>query len=146
MAGIKLTNLQLINESYASALAFEIFINKANEKFKFRYNYDIFLAANKDKIIEDYASSPVSIVNTSNKYTIIFDLGGGCFDLTLLSIEQKNGILEFDIKANVGDPNFGCIDFDNKLVDYCIKDFCQLTKIKEDDIYKDKKAKRENKR
>ncbi len=140
MAGINLTNLQLINESYASALAFEIYINKANEKFKFRYNYDIFLAANKDKIIEDYASSPVSIVNTSNKYTIIFDLGGGCFDLTLLSIEQKNGILEFDIKANVGDPNFGCIDFDNKLVDYCIKEFCQLTKIKEDDIYKDKKA------
>lgn len=140
MAGINLSYLQLINESYASALAFEIYINKANEQLKYKYNYEIFLAENKNKIIEDNASSPVSLINNSNKNIIIFDLGGGCFDLTLLSIEQKNGILELDIKANEGDPNFGCVDFDNKLVDYCIKEFCQITKIKEEDIYKDKKA------
>ena len=140
LAGINLSNIHLINESYASALAFEIYINKANEKLKYKYNYEIFLAKNKNRIVEDDASSPVSLINNSNKLTIVLDLGGGCFDLTLLSIEQKDGILDFDIKASLGDPNFGCVDFDNKLVDYCINEFCQIVKIKEDDIYKDKKA------
>ena len=140
LAGINLPNVHLINESYASSLAFELYMNKDNEKLKSKYNYEIFLAENKNKIFVDNASSPVSLINTSNKLIIVFDLGGGCFDLTLLSIEQKNGILDFDIKASLGDPNFGCVDFDNKLVDYCIKVFCENFKIKEEDIYKDKKA------
>ena len=143
LAGIDESRLQIINESYASALAFEIFINKNSQKSNlenYEYNYNIFLRKHKTKIIEDSDSSPLSLINNSNKLTIIFDLGGGCFDLTLLSIEKKNNELHFEIKASLGDPNFGCIDFDNKLVDYCINEFCKETKIDKNIIYKDKKA------
>ena len=140
LAGIDESRLQIINESYASALAFEIFINKNSQNSNYEYNYNIFLEKHKTKIIEDSSSVPVSLINNSNKLTIIFDLGGGCFDLTLLSIENKNNELQFEIKESLGDPNFGCVDFDNKLVDYCINEFCKETMIDKNIIYKDKKA------
>ena len=140
LAGIDESKLQIINESYASALAFELYINKSLENLKHNYNYEIFVGENKSKINDGIEASPASLINISNKLTIIFDLGGGTFDLTLLSIEQKMNKLELNIKATVGDPNFGCGDFDNKLVDYCIKDFCQKFKFNEEDVYKDKKA------
>ena len=140
LCGIDESKIQIVNESYASALAFELYINKTNEILKHNYNYEIFVGENKNKIDDVADASPASLINALNKLTIIFDLGGGTFDLTLLSIEQKMNKLELNIKANVGDPNFGCLDFDNKLADYCIKDFCQKLKINEEDIYKDKKA------
>ena len=140
LAGIDESKIQLINESYASALAFELYINKTIENLKHNYNYEIFVGENKNKLNDGIEASPASLINITKKLTIIFDLGGGTFDLTLLSIDQKINKLEFNIKASVGDPNFGCVDFDNKLVDYCIKDFCQKLKINEEDVYKDKKA------
>ena len=140
LAGLDESKLLLINEPYASALAFELYINKTMDNLKHNYNYEIFVGENKNKINDGIEASPVSLFNITNKLTIIFDLGGGTFDLTLLSIEQTSKKLEFDIKANVGDPNFGCVDFDNKLVDYCIRDFCQKFKFNEEDVYKDKKA------
>jgi L1 cell adhesion molecule like protein len=50
---------------------------------------------------------------------LIFDLGGGTFDVSLLTIED--GI--FEVKATNGDTHLGGEDFDNRLVDYCIADF-----------------------
>jgi L1 cell adhesion molecule like protein len=47
---------------------------------------------------------------------LIFDLGGGTFDVSLLSIED--GI--FEVKATNGDTHLGGEDFDNIMVDYCI--------------------------
>ena len=44
------------------------------------------------------------------------------------------------MKATVGDPNFGGIDFDNILVDFCITEFCEKTKIEKEIIYKNKKS------
>jgi L1 cell adhesion molecule like protein len=44
---------------------------------------------------------------------LIFDLGGGTFDVTLLSIDE--GI--FEVKATAGDTHLGGEDFDNRLVD-----------------------------
>ena len=43
---------------------------------------------------------------------LIFDLGGGTFDVSLLSID--NGL--FEVKATAGDTHLGGEDFDNKLV------------------------------
>ena len=140
MAGIDDSRIQIINDSYAAALAFEIYINKINQNLNYEYNFEIFLAKNKIKRIEEDPDGPVSLINIQNKLSIIFDLGGGSFDLTLLSIEQKDNKLEFDTLANLGDPNFGCLDFDNKLVDYCIKEFCQKLGINEDIIYQNKRA------
>ena len=50
---------------------------------------------------------------------LIFDLGGGTFDISLLTIED--GILE--VKATAGDTHLGGEDFDNRLVDYFTGEF-----------------------
>ncbi len=46
---------------------------------------------------------------------IIFDFGGGTFDVSLLSIED--GV--FEVKATAGDTHLGGEDIDNILVDFC---------------------------
>ena len=48
---------------------------------------------------------------------LIFDLGGGTFDVSILAI--ANGI--FEVMATAGDTHLGGEDFDNRLVDYCLK-------------------------
>ncbi|TMW61186.1 hypothetical protein Poli38472_013649 [Pythium oligandrum] len=50
---------------------------------------------------------------------LIFDLGGGTFDVSLLSIEE--GI--FEVKATAGDTHLGGEDFDNRLVEYFVAEF-----------------------
>lgn len=50
---------------------------------------------------------------------LIFDLGGGTFDVSLLTID--NGI--FEVKATAGDTHLGGEDFDNLIVDFCVQDF-----------------------
>jgi len=49
---------------------------------------------------------------------LIFDLGGGTFDVSILNIE--NGI--FTVKATGGDTRLGGEDFDNNLVEYLLGD------------------------
>ena len=56
---------------------------------------------------------------------LIFDLGGGTFDVSLLNIED--GI--FEVKATNGDTHLGGEDFDNVLVDFCIAAFKKQTGI-----------------
>merc|ERR1712093_164819 len=53
------------------------------------------------------------------KNVLIFDLGGGTFDVSLLSIEE--GI--FEVKATAGDTHLGGEDFDNRMVDFFLQDF-----------------------
>ncbi|PWV20944.1 putative heat shock protein 70 (hsp70) [Trypanosoma cruzi] len=53
------------------------------------------------------------------KVVLIFDLGGGTFDVTLLTID--GGI--FEVKATAGDTHLGGEDFDNRLVDYFATEF-----------------------
>ncbi|TID31325.1 hypothetical protein CANINC_000036 [Pichia inconspicua] len=55
----------------------------------------------------------------SEKNVLIFDLGGGTFDVSLLSIEE--GI--FEVKATAGDTHLGGEDFDNRLVTFFANDF-----------------------
>merc|ERR1711937_604044 len=56
---------------------------------------------------------------------LIFDLGGGTFDVSLLSIED--GI--FEVKATNGHTHLGGEDFDNNLVDFCMNEFKKKSKI-----------------
>ena len=53
------------------------------------------------------------------KNILIFDLGGGTFDVSLLTIEE--GV--FEVKATAGDTHLGGEDFDNRLVEWCVQDF-----------------------
>jgi len=50
---------------------------------------------------------------------LIYDMGGGTFDVSLLTIED--GI--FEVKATAGDTHLGGEDFDNRIVDFCMQDF-----------------------
>jgi heat shock 70kDa protein 1/2/6/8 len=53
------------------------------------------------------------------KNVLIFDLGGGTFDVSLLTIEE--GI--FEVKATAGDTHLGGEDFDNRLVNHFVQEF-----------------------
>ena len=50
---------------------------------------------------------------------VVFDLGGGTFDVSVL--ELGDGV--FEVKSTNGDTHLGGEDFDNKIVDYILKDF-----------------------
>ena len=56
---------------------------------------------------------------------LIFDLGGGTFDVSLLSLED--GL--FEVKATNGNTHLGGEDFDNRLVEYCAGEFRRKTSI-----------------
>eukprot|EP00697_Spironema_sp_BW2_P003770 gnl/Spiro4/15013_TR8092_c0_g8_i2.p1 gnl/Spiro4/15013_TR8092_c0_g8~~gnl/Spiro4/15013_TR8092_c0_g8_i2.p1 ORF type:complete len:549 (-),score=-21.60 gnl/Spiro4/15013_TR8092_c0_g8_i2:5-1651(-) len=53
------------------------------------------------------------------KNILIFDLGGGTFDVSLLAIEDGM----FEVKATAGDTHLGGEDFDNRMVDHFVQEF-----------------------
>jgi len=69
----------------------------------------------------------------TEKNVLIFDLGGGTFDVSLLTIED--GI--FEVKATAGDTHLGGEDFDNRLVDHFVQEFKRKHKK---DIYSNPRA------
>ncbi|XP_029477234.2 heat shock 70 kDa protein-like [Oncorhynchus nerka] len=64
---------------------------------------------------------------------LIFDLGGGTFDVSILTIED--GI--FEVKATAGDTHLGGEDFDNRLVNHFVEEFKRKNKK---DISQNKRA------
>ena len=67
------------------------------------------------------------------KNILVFDLGGGTFDVSILTID--NGV--FEVIATSGDTHLGGEDFDQRVMDY----FMKLLKKKEKvDISTDKRA------
>lgn len=56
----------------------------------------------------------------NERKVLVYDLGGGTLDVTILTIE--NGV--FQVKSTSGDVHLGGEDFDNKLTDYCFMKFC----------------------
>ena len=53
------------------------------------------------------------------KNVLIFDLGGGTFDVSLLTLDD--GV--FEVKATAGDTHLGGEDFDNRIVEWCASHF-----------------------
>ncbi|XP_076914042.1 heat shock cognate 70 kDa protein-like [Bidens hawaiensis] len=51
---------------------------------------------------------------------LVFDLGGGTFDVSLMTIEE-GGV--FEVKAVAGDTHLGGGDFVNRMVEYCAQEF-----------------------
>ena len=64
---------------------------------------------------------------------LVFDLGGGTFDVSIL--ELGDGV--FDVLSTAGDNNLGGDDFDNKIIDYMVAEF---KKEKGIDLANDKMA------
>merc|ERR1712226_1674906 len=63
----------------------------------------------------------------AERNVLIFDLGGGTFDVSVLSIED--GV--FEVKSTAGDTHLGGEDFTNRLLDYCVQDFGRKNKGKD---------------
>merc|ERR1719395_147270 len=56
---------------------------------------------------------------SGEKNILVFDLGGGTFDVSLLTID--NGV--FEVIATSGDTHLGGEDFDNRMVDHFVQEF-----------------------
>ncbi len=70
---------------------------------------------------------------SANTRVLVFDLGGGTFDVSLLNI--ANGV--FDVKATFGDTQLGGNDFDQRLVDWLAENFIKSHGI---DLRRDRQA------
>jgi molecular chaperone DnaK len=68
-----------------------------------------------------------------NEVVLIFDLGGGTFDVSVLEVGDE----VFEVLATSGDTHLGGDDFDQVIVDYIIKTFQKTEGI---DLYKEKQA------
>ena len=67
------------------------------------------------------------------RQVIVYDLGGGTFDVSLLSID--NGV--FEVLATAGDTHLGGEDFDHRVMDYFVKQYNKRNNV---DITKDLKS------
>ena len=70
---------------------------------------------------------------SSSRKVLVFDLGGGTFDVSLMSI--SNGV--FDVKATSGDTQLGGNDFDQRIVDWLAEDFLSKNKL---DLRRDRQS------
>lgn len=68
---------------------------------------------------------------------IVFDLGGGTYDVSLIYVDQEKN---FETKGYNGDQNLGGSDFDNTLIDYSLKYFCSQNNYDEKTIRDDYKC------
>ena len=57
--------------------------------------------------------------SSAERNVLVFDLGGGTFDVSLLTIEE--GV--FEVKATAGDTHLGGEDFDNRMMNHFVKEF-----------------------
>ena len=67
------------------------------------------------------------------RQVIVYDLGGGTFDVSLLSID--NGV--FEVLATAGDTHLGGEDFDHRVMDHFVKQYNKKNSV---DVRKDLKA------
>jgi len=72
-------------------------------------------------------------LDKENEKILVFDLGGGTFDVSLLKI--SNGV--FDVKATCGDTQLGGNNFDSKIVDWLADKFLDKHDI---DLRRDRQA------
>lgn len=79
------------------------------------------------------ASLAYGLEQKSNETILVFDLGGGTFDVSIL--EVGDGV--FEVLATSGDTHLGGDDFDKKIVDYLAEEFQKNEGV---DLRKDKQA------
>jgi molecular chaperone DnaK len=79
------------------------------------------------------ASLAYGLDKKSNETILVFDLGGGTFDVSIL--EVGDGV--FEVLATSGDTHLGGDDFDKKIVDFLAEDFMKAEGV---DLRKDKQS------
>ena len=77
-------------------------------------------------------------VDKSDDQTIlVYDLGGGTFDVSVLDIYQVDGQPQIEVKATAGNNRLGGDDFDDRVIDWCVTEFRKSSGI---DLSKDLQA------
>jgi len=69
---------------------------------------------------------------------LVFDLGGGTFDVSLLEVGKDDDFSTIQVRATAGDNRLGGDDWDQRIVEYLIKKFKDTTGV---DVSNDKIAK-----
>ncbi len=72
-----------------------------------------------------------------DQIVLVYDLGGGTFDVSVLEISTIEGSKTIEVKATNGINHLGGDDFDKKIIDYLVSEFLKETKI---DLSSDKMA------
>ena len=88
-----------------------------------------------ERIVNEPTAAALSYgLEKENAHTIlVYDLGGGTFDVSIL--ELGDGV--FEVKSTNGNNHLGGDDFDNRIIDYLVKEFKKENGI---DLTKDKMA------
>jgi len=60
---------------------------------------------------------------------VVFDLGGGTFDVSILELNNEDGKQVFEVISTSGDTHLGGDDFDNALINYVASEFEKESKI-----------------
>ena len=125
IAGLEV--IKIINEPTAAALAYgfgrcpnfekDILGNKISFHTSNNITYRSKITAGNDE----------SEINNKKETEniLVFDLGGGTLDVTLLELEKD----DITVRAHSGRMHLGGEDFDNILLDYCIEEFKKRTRI-----------------
>jgi molecular chaperone DnaK len=79
------------------------------------------------------ASLAYGLDKKSNETILVFDLGGGTFDVSVLDVGE--GV--FEVRSTSGDSHLGGDDFDNKIVDWLVQEFKKDQGV---DLLKDRAA------
>ncbi|MGQ9524569.1 MAG: molecular chaperone DnaK [Armatimonadota bacterium] len=79
------------------------------------------------------ASLAYGLDKKTNETILVFDLGGGTFDVSILDVGE--GV--FEVKATAGDTHLGGDDWDQRIVDYVADEFRKQTGV---DLRKDRQA------
>ncbi|WP_343182618.1 molecular chaperone DnaK [Buchnera aphidicola] len=61
--------------------------------------------------------------STGSKTIAVYDLGGGTFDISIIEIDNVDQEKTFEVLSTNGDTHLGGEDFDNRLINYLVKEF-----------------------
>jgi len=74
----------------------------------------------------------------ADELILVFDLGGGTFDVSLLEVGKDDDFSTIQVRSTAGDNRLGGDDWDQRIVDYLVTRFKETTGV---DVSKDKIAK-----
>ena len=77
------------------------------------------------RIINEPTAAALSygLDNEEEQKIMVYDLGGGTFDLSIIEIDEVGGEKTFEVLATNGDTHLGGEDFDNRVINYLVDEF-----------------------
>ncbi|MCO5055858.1 molecular chaperone DnaK [Thermomonas sp.] len=61
--------------------------------------------------------------DSKDRKVVVYDLGGGTFDVSIIEIANVDGEKQFEVLATNGDTFLGGEDFDKRVIDYLVEEF-----------------------